>query len=134
MISKSQQVQYDPCCPSYKMLQAPVKTFGSVSIVVGDHLFLLGGYFTEPGNEVDVVFSSQILKKKRCGSHATLWARPARKLEKLQICLNWAIYGSKWIYVYLLCIFSQFPTFLGWLISIISPVINKVSFYTVCTQ
>ena len=63
-----------------------------------------------------------------------LWARPAQKLEKLQICLNWAIYGSKWIYVYLLCIFSQFPTFLGWLISIISPVINKVSFYTVCTQ
>ena len=69
VIAKSQQVQYDPCCPSYKILQAPIKTFGSVSVCVNQDLILLGGYFSESGNEVDVVFSSQILKKKRGGSH-----------------------------------------------------------------
>ena len=64
VVAKSQQVQYDPCCPSYKMLQAPVKVFGSVSVAVNQDLYLLGGYFAEPGTDYDVVFSSQILKKR----------------------------------------------------------------------
>lgn len=64
VVAKSQQVQYDPCCPSYKMLQAPVKVFGSVSVAVNQDLYLLGGYFGEPGTDYDVVFSSQILKKR----------------------------------------------------------------------
>ena len=46
------------------MLQAPVKVFGSVSVAVNQDLYLLGGYFGEPGCDYDVVFSSQILKKR----------------------------------------------------------------------
>lgn len=70
------QVQYDPCCPTYKMLGAPVKTFGSSCVAIRDHLFLIGGYFCLAGNEVNVVFSSQILKKK-FGSHAMVTTETA---------------------------------------------------------
>ncbi len=53
VVEKSLRIQYDPCCPAYHMLEAPVKSFGSSAVAVGDdEIYLLGGYTTSDGHEV----------------------------------------------------------------------------------
>ena len=92
-------IQYDPCCPTYKMVQAPIKSFGSSSIVIGDDIYLIGGYYAPEGHEIQVVTCSQGLKKK-LGSHAIVMTETLsytsipQKISKIH---KYSISNDHWI-------------------------------------
>ena len=62
ILDKSQAVQYDPCCQTFKAIQSPIKTMGSsLAFFFNDTLFFIGGYHYELGSSCNVVICSQRL-------------------------------------------------------------------------
>jgi hypothetical protein len=68
VIKKSHELQFDPCCSTFKRLKAPFSTHGSSSVMIQMHeeecVLLVGGYLYTPGNDVSVVYCSQELLEK----------------------------------------------------------------------
>ena len=69
ILEKSQAVQYDPCCQTFKAIQSPIKTMGSSLAFISEGssneddkgLFFIGGYHYELGSSCNVVICSQRL-------------------------------------------------------------------------